>query len=94
MTEQVFTVFDSAAKRYLQPFFSPSIEFALRQFRHTLNDEEHLFARFPEDYTLFHIGEYDAETGMITSLPNPHSLGVAITMIPTTNGQIKAVNDG
>lgn len=77
----VFTVYDSAARRYLEPFFAETVEVACRMFRALVNKEGHQFQRFPEDYTLFHIGEYDAETGMLLALPAPHSLGVAVTFV-------------
>lgn len=81
MNEQIFTVYDSAARRYLQPFFAETVEVALRMFRQMVAKEGHQFNKFPEDYTLFHIGEYFAETGVIAPM-TPHSLGVAITFLP------------
>lgn len=77
----IFTVFDSAAKRYLQPFFAESIEVAIRSFRQAVNEDGHQFNRFPEDYTLFHVGSFDQVEGTVGSLPAPHSLGVAITLL-------------
>ena len=78
MTLQIFTVFDSAANLFLQPFFAMTAEVAIRQFRELVNDTQHQFGKFPEDYTLFHIGEVDQETGQILSM-EPRSLGIAIT---------------
>jgi len=75
-----FTVYDSAARRYLEPFFAETVEVACRMFRSLVNKEGHQFNRFPEDYTLFHIGEYDAELGELTAM-TPHSLGVALTYV-------------
>jgi len=77
----VFTVYDSAARRYLEPFFAETIEVACRMFRSLVNKDGHQFARFPEDYTLFHLGDFDGETGRISGLDTPHSLGVAITFV-------------
>lgn len=92
MTEQLFTVYDSAARAYLQPFFAPTIEAALRMFREVCNKPDHQFNKYPEDYTLFHCGEFCQETGQLTAI-EPHSLGVAITFLPAQHN-IKAVNDG
>lgn len=80
MTQLAFTVFDSAAKAYLDPFFAPTIESALRSFREVVNRPDHQFNKFPEDYTLFHVGQFCQETGMFTAIA-PHSLGVALTFI-------------
>lgn len=85
MNAEVFTVYDSAARRYLEPFFAPTVEVALRMFRTLANKEGHLFAEYPADYVLFHIGSFDGESGMVSSLVAPHSLGVAIMF---TDGRV------
>ena len=79
MNVQMFTVFDAAAKRFLEPFNAPTVEFALRQFRSSVESPDHLFSKYPEDYTLFHIGEFDQESGVIHSFDTPHNLGVGVT---------------
>lgn len=76
----VFTVYDSAASRFLDPFTAPTIEFALRAFREAVNTAGHQFNKFPADYTLFQIGSFDPDTGELQSIA-PHNLGVAITLI-------------
>lgn len=80
MEVHLFSVWDSAAARYLDPFCAPTIEFALRGFREAVNTEGHQFNKFPEDYTLFHVGEFDPVSGEV-SRTGFTSLGVAITMI-------------
>jgi len=76
----VFTVYDSAARKYLEPFFAPTVEVACRMFRQLVGKEGHQFNRFPEDYVLFHIGSYDDDLGELVPM-TPHSLGVAITFV-------------
>jgi hypothetical protein len=80
MEKQCFTVYDSAAQHYLEPFFAPSVEFAIREFRSAVNTPEHQFNKFPEDFTLFHIGTFEPESGVLNPV-HPHSLGVAITFL-------------
>lgn len=83
MDTHIFTVYDSAAGAYLEPFHAPSIDFAIRSFRQAVNTPEHQFATFPEDYTLFYIGRFDPMSGQITG-QEPTSLGVAITFVETS----------
>ncbi len=78
MDHQIFSVFDSAVKAYAEPWFAPSIEFAIRAFREAVNGENTQVGKFPEDYVLFHIGSFDVATGELSS-DGPTSLGVAIT---------------
>lgn len=84
MHTQLFSVYDSAAHRYLDPFPAPTIEFAIRGFRQAVNTPEHQFNQFPEDYTLFHVGEFNPEDGLLT-ITGPTSLGVAITFKEQTD---------
>lgn len=90
MTLQCFSVFDSAAGAFLRPFWAETIEMAIRTFRQIVQDPEHQFGQFPEDYTLFHLGSVDQKTGELETLATPHSLGLAVTFLPQTP---KVVND-
>lgn len=80
MVNEAFSVFDTAASRFLEPFFAPTVEFAIRSFREAVNSSGHQFNKFPEDYTLFHVGAFDAEKGEFTVV-SPRSLGVGITFL-------------
>ena len=80
MNTQIFCIWDSAAHRYLDPFCAPTIEFAIREFRKAVNKPDHQFNLYPEDYTLFHIGEFLPEEGVLVA-GKIHSLGVAQTFI-------------
>lgn len=92
MKEEVFSVYDSAARRYLQPFFAETVEVACRMMRALVNKPEHQFNRFPEDYVLFHLGTWDGETGTLSPLSAPASCGVAVTFIdrPRLEGVARA----
>lgn len=79
--KQVMTVKDTKAEAYLVPFFTGSIGEALRSFGDAVADVNHPFNKHPEDYVLFHIGSYGEQTGMITPLEAPKSLGVALDFV-------------
>lgn len=81
MNDEIFTVYDSAARRYLQPFCAPTIEVALRIFRELANKPDHQFGKFPNDYELRHIGSFDAERGVVVPSDPTHSLGIALTYV-------------
>jgi hypothetical protein len=84
MKKLLFTVYDSAAAMYLEPFVAPSVDFAIRSFRQAVNTPDHQFNVFPQDYTLFVTGEFDPETGRVAPI-GPTSLGVAITFMNPVN---------
>lgn len=80
MKIECFSVYDSAAGAFLEPFFSRTPETAIRAFRATVNSGQNDISSFPEDYTLFHIGTFDQETAEFSTF-TPHSLGVAIMFL-------------
>jgi hypothetical protein len=59
MILKVFTIFDSAVGAYLPPFFARSKGEALRSFTEACNDEKTNFCKYPLDYSLMYLGEYD-----------------------------------
>lgn len=70
MMMNVFTVYDAAVKAFMQPFFVRSTGEALRTFTAACNEENSNFRKYPADYTLFALGEYDDQSGVFsTSVP-------------------------
>lgn len=63
MIHRVYSVFDEKAAVYMLPFFAKSHEVALRSFATAALDPEHDFGRWGGDFTLFHIAEFDDDTG-------------------------------
>lgn len=77
MKLQVFSIRDAAAEIYQTPFCTRSKGEALRVFQDLANDQSHPVGQHPEDYCLFHIGEYNQDTAeMIPAVPN--SMGLAV----------------
>lgn len=81
MKLKVFSVFDSKAEVFQQPFFSLTKGQALRGFTDAANDKNHPMGAHPEDYALFEIGEFDDATGRVEPLKSPVSLGLAIEFV-------------
>lgn len=75
MKLKMFTVHDVKAEAYLQPFFLHTKGQAIRSITEAVSNPEHQFAKYPADFTLFELGEYDDSNGQITSHAAPISLG-------------------
>lgn len=69
MTQQVFTVYDSKAEQYLQPFVTNTVGVAERMFTELVNSEGHQFNRHPADYTLYRIGTFDSHDAVLAPSP-------------------------
>lgn len=80
-THGVFSIFDSKAKAWLQPFFCVNAAVAIRMFERAVNDENTDYFRFASDYTLFHVGEWSETDGDLVNFPAKVSLGVAASFL-------------
>ena len=78
MIHGVYTIYDSKAELYLQPFYCQAKGQAIRMFEDTCNDPEHQFYKHAEDFTLFQLGVYDDQNAEMQMLKTPCPIGKAI----------------
>lgn len=62
---KIFSICDTKADGFMQPFFCDKEEVAKREFGNLANDETHPIGKHKEDYTLYWIGVWDPENGTI-----------------------------
>jgi len=74
-----FSVYDSKSEVYMLPFFSNSTASGLRLFSDATNEPKSVFYRHPGDYTLFEIGTYDDNKGIMLAYNAQINHGTAIT---------------
>lgn len=94
MNLKTFSVYDQAAKAYLQPFFASSAGLALRMFAEAANTPDHNFNRYAADYTLFELGEFDQQDCKFTLHSVPENLGSALHHINNTPPFDESPSDG
>lgn len=78
MIKLVFSVFDSKARLYAAPFLAPRREVAVRDFTRAARDPNIDISRFPEDYSLYELGEFDDESGAFHLHQQPDAVITAI----------------
>lgn len=81
MNNIISCVYDSKANAYMEPWFTTNSQIAVRAFANAANAADHPFGQNPEDYTLFHIGEWNPQTGEMTPYETKHSAGLAIEFV-------------
>lgn len=81
MKKNIYTVYDSKALAFMQPFYSERHEVAQRHFAAAANDINTDIGRYSTDYTLFCIGEFDDQSGIITPLEQFQNLGLAASYL-------------
>lgn len=64
MKYRMYSIFDQAVKTFLPADYLHSDAEAIRKFTHNVNNKDMGFLySAPEHYSLYHVGEYDDETG-------------------------------
>lgn len=65
---KMFTIHDSKADAYLNPFYARSTGEAIRMFEQAMNDANSQFATSPQDYSLWELGQFTDITAEILLL--------------------------
>ena len=80
---QACAVLDVAVGAYNRPFFVPSLGLAVRSFEDecTRAAPDNAMFNHPKDFSLFHVGSFDEESGRFTNLDNPHRLVDAVSVV-------------
>lgn len=63
MKMQVMAIFDKALGAYMRPWFAQAIGQATRMFQDELANTQGDMHKHPEDYNLYHLGEWDDQQG-------------------------------
>lgn len=81
MKFKIFSIYDSKAQQFNTPIFLAQEGQAIRAFDDLCNNKDSEVSKHPEDYTIFAIGEFDDDNGLVTPLTTPKSLGLALEFI-------------
>lgn len=84
---RIYSIFDSKAEAFMQPFFAATEGVALRYVTNAASEEGHEFNRHAEDYTLFEIGAFNESDGSIDpetpkAISNLVHLRQTFTLVP------------
>lgn len=83
MRYEIYTIYDSAAKIFNQPFYARARGEAIRNFIELANDDNTTIGKHPEDYSLHFIGTFDDQNGDVEQL-NSENLGLASSYVTTS----------
>ena len=61
----IYSIYDSKANAFQQPFYFVNDEIATRAAQSTIEDQNSAIAKYPEDFTLISLGTFDPDTGEI-----------------------------
>lgn len=75
MTLKIFSILDTKAGAFAQPFFMATTGQAIRAFTDLANDPQSMVNKHPADFRLFQLGEYDDQAGELHQLKQIIPLG-------------------
>lgn len=80
MNQKMYSIRDSKAEVFNQPFFCHTHGEAERNFTQLAKDEKSFISQYPTDYDLYYIGDYDTVSGKIKALDTPQHIQKAATL--------------
>lgn len=93
MEQKVYAVFDSKVSAYMNFFQAQSDGQAIRSFTKAAIEEGHDFNQFPGDYTLFRLGTWYPDKGVIEMEEARVNLGTALTFQTSYRAQVMALEE-
>ena len=67
MKTKVYSIYDRTAQVFNTPFFQHNDGMAIRAFQDNVNSQDSVINKHPEQFSLHCLGEYDDQTGTITT---------------------------
>lgn len=68
MITKIFSIYDEATATFMLPFYSPQTASAVRLVVVQLKDTNSMLSQHPIDYTLYEMGTFDDQLGIIIPL--------------------------
>lgn len=81
MKLKIYSIYDTAAKSFAQPFFLHTDAVAIRAFKDNVNSPDSVINKNPEQFTLYTIGLFDDSQGTILAEASPEPIINAAQLI-------------
>lgn len=78
---KVYSIFDDKAQVFNLPFYCSNDAMAIRAFADAINNSGRLESRFPEDFRLYCLGDFDEEKGVVVNGDMPVFLANGLSLI-------------
>lgn len=84
----ILAIYDRQLDAFMTPFFAQSVNAGIRSFGDLINSnpQEMEAARHPDDYDLYHLGEFDSDKGTLTMVDKlePQQVAVGKNLVKVT----------
>lgn len=83
----LYSIRDEKAGFFMKPFTSTNNLTAIRELEAAMRQPDNILRQTAEDYTLFKLGEFDAETGIILQEPETRQSIVSAAQVLRALGE-------
>jgi hypothetical protein len=88
MRQKISSIRDAKAEIFNKPFYQNTHGEAERTFRTIVNDDSTAVSKYPEDYDLWYLGEFDDNSGKAELLDTPQHMIKAIDVQSQNPNQV------
>lgn len=81
----IFSIYDKKAVQYHQPFYAGNKGLALRMFQEIVEDQKTSISKYPADFSIWILGDYNEQTGEIHPKKMPEFLDEACNFVSRKN---------
>jgi hypothetical protein len=85
MLHQIYSIHDVKTQLYHKPFFLTNNATAIREFQSLVNDQTTTIGKYPSDYSLHVMGEWDDTNNQFNMKKNSASLGNGVEFVLQPN---------
>lgn len=90
MMLKIYSIRDAKAEVFNTPFFQKTHGEAERNFRTICNDDKSTVNKYPDDYDLYYLGDYDDNSGKLSPLDTPQHIIKAIQCVETSSKRVES----
>lgn len=77
---KVFSILDAKAQVFSNPWYAPTVAYAIRSFEALANDPGTLIGKHPEDFSLYQLGDFDDGFGKFAD-EEPRQIATALSLV-------------
>lgn len=81
MELKAFSIRDAKAESFNHPYFAKTHGEAERNFRELANDSQSMVCKYPDDYDLYYVGDYDTDSGKFKPTDTPQHIIKAVQVL-------------
>lgn len=82
MILEIYAIHDRVGAFFSAPFFLQNVGLARRTLADIVTDMNTQIARHPHDYSLYHLGSFENESGIFAPLSPPVFICTAASLLP------------